>query len=274
VAAQSDVITTPKGLTLSPLRSELNIAPGTSLDGILKVTNSTNKPMAVDFNAEEFSVIDQQYDYAFTAESDIAKWVTFTPNEATLAAGKSKKITYSIGVPLSAEPGGRYISLFVSTNTGLTSDGVESRQRVASLLYITVLGDISRSGHLVSLSSPWLIGGESTWTAVLQNTGTTHYRSRYNLQVKDLLWGGTAASMSGEALILPGTVRLISNTLPAPFWPGIYKNIYTIGLGDTPAATKTLLILYIPTWAAILIVVIVVCLVFWLLQKRLAKKAS
>ena len=68
VAAQNKVITKPKGLTLSPLRNEIEIAPGTSLDGVLTVTNSTKKPMTVSMNAEAFSVINQQYDYAFTAE--------------------------------------------------------------------------------------------------------------------------------------------------------------------------------------------------------------
>lgn len=272
VAAQNKVITKSKGLTLSPLRNEIEIAPGTSLDGVLTVTNSTKKPMTVSMNAEAFSVINQQYDYAFTAESNVVKWVSFDHPEISLEPGKSENITYTVGVPLSAEPGGRYISLFVSTDSGLVSNGVESRQRVASLFYITVLGDVSRIGHLLSLSSPWFTSGNSTWSATLQNTGTTHYRSRYNLQIKDLLLGGTASSMSGEALILPNTIRLVPDNLPAPFWPGLYKAIYNIGLGDNPAVTRTSLILYMPIWATILVIAGATTLVYWLLHKRLIKK--
>lgn len=256
VSARDKVET--KGLTLSPLRNELEIAPGTSLDGVLKVTNSTNRPMLVQLNAEEFSVINQQYDYAFTAESNVSKWVTFNPTEVNLAIGESKKVSFTVGVPLSAEPGGRYISLFASTNTAASDDNVPSRQRIASLLYITVLGDISRVGHLVSLSSPWLVGDKSTWSVALQNTGTTHFRSRYNVKVKNLLWDGTVAGMSGDALILPGTIRLIPDTLPLPQLPGVYKVIYTIGLGDTPSVTETRLSLYLPPWAIMIIVVIII----------------
>lgn len=261
-----------KGLTLSPLRSELDIAPGTSLEGTLTVTNSTDKAMAVSLNAEEFSVINQQYDYAFTQESALAKWVTFAPAEATLSAGESKTVSFTVGVPLTAEPGGRYIGLFASTGTAISDGGIGSRQRVASLLYITVTGDVSRAGHLVSLSSPWAVGGDSRWSVALQNTGTTHFRSRYNVNVQDLLGHDVGLKMTGDALILPGTVRAVSDTLPLPQLPGLYKYIYTIGLGDTPATVETRYVLYLPPAAIVVAIVAIILLVLGLLRRRPNKR--
>lgn len=260
-----------KGLTLSPLRSELSINPGTSLDGTLTVTNSTKKVMTVNLTAETFSVINQQYDYAFTEESNVVKWVTFNHPQVDLVAGQSQKIIYTVGVPLSAEPGGRYISLFASTDTGLSEEGVESRQRIASLLYITVLGDVTRSGHLVSLTSPWLMSGDSSWNVALQNTGTTHFRSRYNIKVNNI-FNEAVVSMSGDALILPGTVRSVSDKLPAPQIPGIYKVVYTIGLGDTPAIVETRFIIYMPPWATVVATAGITVLIYWFLRKRLSKR--
>jgi len=230
----------PQGLLLSPLRTEINLAPGTVYGGVLTVANKTTAPMVVSLNAEEFSVINQQYDYAFTQESQVAKWVTFNPSELTLAAGEGKTVSYQVSVPLSAEPGGRYISLFASTDTGAQQDGgVNSRQRIASLLYITVLGDVTRAGHLISLTSPWAISGESKWSVAIQNTGTTHFRSRYTVNIHNVLSYDVGSSTSGDALILPGTIRSIVDTLPLPLFPGLYKYIYTIGLGDTPAVIET-----------------------------------
>ncbi len=243
---QNKVPSLPKGLTLSPLRNELELAPGTSLDGSLTVTNSTDKPMKISLNAEKFSVINQQYDYAFTDESDVARWVTFASDEVSLTAGESQKVSFSVGVPLSAEPGGRYISLFAATDSQSQDEGIHSRQRIASLLYITVSGDVSRVGNLVSLASPWAISGNGSWSVVLRNSGTTHFRSRYSTQLQNLLTHTIDVSMPGDALVLPGTVRAVTATLPAPKLPGLYKVIYTIGLGDTPAQTETRLVLYVP----------------------------
>lgn len=242
-----------KGLTVSPLRTELTIDPGTSQDKTLTLSNTNNHPIVVHLSTEEFSVINQQYDYAFNVETQLIKWVTFTPDMLNLAVGETKTVTFRISVPLSAEPGGRYLSLFATTDAGSVTDGITSRQRIASLVYATVNGDVSRSGHLVSLNTPWITTGPSTWSAALQNTGTTHYSSRYNIVVRPLYGSDEITGANGSALILPGTIRLISDTLPLPQLPGIYKIVFTIGLGDTPAQVETKYIVYLPPVAIIML---------------------
>ncbi len=261
-----------KGLTLSPLRSELEIAPGTSLDGQIMVANSTDKLMAISFGAEEFSVINQQYDYAFAEDSDMTKWISFSPAQTDLMAGQNKLISFRVGVPLSAEPGGRYLSLFASTDVKTSDSGINSRQRVASLLYITVVGSVTRNGSLLSLTSPWAAGGESAWSMVLRNTGTTHFRSRYSAIIKNILDDSEAANVSGDTLILPGTVRSISDKLPLPQFPGIYKVVYTIGLGDKPSVVETRWLIYMPLWAIIIALVAIIFIILALFRKIKTKK--
>lgn len=274
VDAVSKIAVASKGLTLSPLRTEINISPGTSFSGSLKVTNSTAKQMTVGFSAEEFKVTDAQYDYEFIAESDVARWATFIPSEISLKEGESKKIKFTVGAPLTAELGGYYISMFAGTSVGSPNDAGNSQERVASLLYITVasdvLGAVTRAGHVLSLSSPWLVVNGGTWGMTLQDAGTTHFRSNYTVSV-DNLFGGTAASSQGSALILPNTVRAISEALPLPYVPGIYKVVYKIGLGDTPDAVETRYMLYLPPWA-VLTVTTVIVVAGYLLFRKLNKK--
>ena len=262
------------GLTVSPLRTEFDIAPGTVANGVLTVKNSTSASITVNFNADEFSVIDQQYDYAFTEDSEVADWVSFSLSEVILLAGEAKEVLYSISVPLSAEPGGRYVSLFSSTNTNSDNLNIISKQRVASLLYITVTGDVTREGHLISLTSPWAIGGESAWSVAIQNTGTTHFRSGYNLSIKNIFGNSTVASMTGNALILPGSIRLVSDTLPTPKYPGIYKIVYNIGLGDTPAEVETRYILYLSPLAFMILISIIVIATVWLTRRKKSRKKA
>lgn len=235
-----------KGLGLSPLRSELEITPGTSLAGTLTVTNATNAVMKVDLSAEEFSVIGQQYDYTFNSGSELAKWIRFSIPSLNLAAESNQVVKYTINAPINAEPGGRYISLFASTNAGEEDVAINAQQRVASLIYLTVAGDVSRKGELLSLSSPFIATKPADWTMVLRNSGTTHFRSRYSVSMNNILDGTTAATAEGDALIMPGTVRLVADKTPLPKWPGIYKIVYNIGLGDTPAVNRSNYILYLP----------------------------
>lgn len=261
-----------KGLTMSPLRVELEIEPGRSLDRTVKLINYSDSRMDIHMSAEKFSVIDQNYDYAFNAESDTAKWINFAQDDIQLESGKSVKVPYTIGVPANAEPGGRYLSLFATTDARVGDNGVQTRQRVASLLYITVKGDVTRSGQVVSLTSPWLVSGPDAWNVVQRNTGTTHYRSRYTVTIKNPITNETAASSSGDALILPGTVRLVTSELPVPELPGVYKVDYLIGLGDTPAVTITRYLVYLPQWAMAVGIIAITIFIIWTIRKLLRKK--
>lgn len=262
-----------KGLTLSPLRNEFDVTPGTAHDNILKVTNSTDKVMRVDLTAEEFSVINPQYDYAFAQESDITKWVKFESPEFNLAAGETKSIKYTFGVPLSAEPGGRYLSIFATTSTQSQIDGsVTSQQRVASLLYVTISGNVTRVGKLVSLSSPLMINESTNWSVLLQNTGTTHYHSRYNIQIFNIFSSDIAASSNGDALILPNSLRLINNAIPLPKFPGLYRAVYTVGLGDNPAKVETHYLIYITPLSVLALVLFISVISLIILYRRDLRK--
>jgi hypothetical protein len=185
-------------------------------------------------------------------------------------------VIYTVGVPINAEPAGAYISLFASTKVGSSADAVSSQQRVASLLYITafsnVLGDMTQVGRVLSISSPWLVSGKSNWSATIQNAGKTHYRSNYEVKVENL-FGGTIGDVSGSALILPNTIRAVSDVLPLPQWPGLYKVVYTIGLDNSNNSTvETRYMLYAPTIVIIIIVAALIVLVLGLLRRRNAKR--
>ncbi len=242
------------GFTVSPVRTEIDILPGTQKTGNLTVKNETNKLMEVGFSAESFSVINQYYDYQFTAETNVADWVGFQDKKIELKPGEEKKITYTIGVPLESEPGGRYISIFVSNDTKNDNDGIAARQRIASLLYITVTGDVTRSGELISLNTPWFITDNNDWSIVVRNSGTTHFRSRFNTVVSDMFKNKIGENIMDESMLLPGTIKLINGKFQTPNLPGIYKVTYTIGLGDNPAVVQERYVLYMPIWLILLFV--------------------
>lgn len=236
------------GLTVSPLRAELSISPGTVQKQALRVSNVTDTSMSVQLTNEEFSVINPDYDYSFNEDSAIQDWVRFSQTTVELEPGESKVISYDIAVPLGTEPGGTYISIFASNDLEKDLGAISSRQRIGILLYITVDGDVTRAGNLLSLSHPWIVGGPSDWSVSVQNQGTAHFRSRYSAELFTLFGNNPVAKMEGDALVLPGTVRRVTESLPVPEFPGIYKAVYNIGLGDQPAYSDTRYVTYIPVW--------------------------
>jgi hypothetical protein len=94
----------------------------------------------------------------------------------------------------------------------------------------------------------------------IQNTGTTHFTSRYSINVKNIFGEAAIATSSNETLILPGTVKAVLDKVATPKWPGLYKIEYNIGLGDSPAVVKTHYIIYLPSvfWTSLAILAIVI----------------
>jgi hypothetical protein len=260
-----------RSLGISPLRSELTISPGTSFDGKITLNNSGKTAVTVTMNTEAFSVTDEAYDYSFDSSGKGVDWVTFSSNTVSIDPGKSTTLSYKVAVPIDSEPGGRYLSLFASSSPSATITGVTSVNRVASLLYITVAGDIARTGKVLTFNSPVLTFGEPTWTATIQNSGSAHFHSLYNVNVKYLFGGSTLTSAQGDSLILPSSVRLLSQTIPHPDWLGIYRLDYTIGLGDSPAQRETRYILYLPPVQSLLIIGILIGIFLLRSDRRLKK---
>lgn len=256
VIAKENITTREKGLTVAPLRSELSIAPGTCLSGEVTVKNLTNQSMTINLSAEEFSVTNPQYDYAFSSSSDVSNWVKFEPDMVTLTAGSNQIIKYTVNVPISAEPGGRYISIFASTNTKTQDTNISSLQRVGSLLYVDITGNTTRIGHMISISMPWVISDNAKWVMSLQNIGTTHFHSRYSVSVQNIFNDSVIKKVSSDSLILPNTIRVLSSELPLPRFPGLYRVVFMIGLGDTPASISTRYIIYLPTTVVVGIFVV------------------
>lgn len=240
------IMPTTKGLALSPIRTEIDVAPGTAVKRSLQLSNYSDKPISVNLDAEEFNVTDQQYDYAFSAGTNIAKWVMYTKNTIDLAPGRSESVPYTINVPMNAEPGGHYISLFAASNTQDDPGKIQTRQRVVSLVYLTVKGNVTRIGSLKSLHSPFVFDGYEKWRMVLANDGTTHYRSRYDVRVFNIFDGRQVVAVSGNTLVLPRTKRDIVAQMPIPKHVGLYRVSYTVGLGDTPAAKREYLLIFLP----------------------------
>jgi len=248
----SAIISTPAGaqstperrLQVSPLRNEISVEAGAAYKGSISLKNTGKATLKVTLSAEAFGVINQNYDYEFIPKAPVSEWVHFTQSDVIIDEGETYVANYLISVPIGAEPGGKYISLFASALPS-TNDGITSVDRIGSLIYLTVPGNITSPGELVSLKSPLMTTSDFNWSAALRNGGTTHFRSNYAATTQTL-WNTDITKTEGSGLILPASVRLIQGSGTHPEWLGIYKVRYQFGLGDNPTVDQTKLLFYLP----------------------------
>ena len=145
-------------------------------------------------------------------------------------------VDFAIAVPKNAAVGGHYAAVFVQTvppaSAGAT---ILSRvDRVASLYYLAVGGNLDAQGQVLALDVPWLQPASPVQAAVrVRNTGNVHFQVNTTSQLSTPFGkAGPPVTVRGE--ILPGTTRRLDIKLPAPYPIGLYKVDVTVKyLGKT-----------------------------------------
>lgn len=151
IAAQNSNETTTNStntLQLSPVRSDLTIAPGKTDKVMVKITNLTDSDLVVEPIANDFVAGDERGTPALILDEDefapthSLKRFMSVPGNVTIAADSSKEVPITINVPADAQPGGYYGAVRFQPVNGEGSEQVNVNASAASLILMTVPGDV------------------------------------------------------------------------------------------------------------------------------------
>jgi hypothetical protein len=257
-----------KGLAISPTRQNLTAPPHELTNGSFKIKNGTLTPITVTLSIKQFSATDYTYDETFSTPKD--DWIRLGKTQIKLEPGEDSTINFTANVPTNATPGGHYFAFYASSD--LTQGTFKQTAQVVSLLYMKVTGKIIRAGNIQDGSAPILAtGSDIPFRFNAKNTGNIDFSANFFGQLVGLF--GVLQQTNTEHELLPGTIRSIGGSVPAPLLPGIYKLTYGYQAEfDKTVTTKTTYILYIPLWSiAALIVALFIGQRVW--QQRLRKQA-
>lgn len=255
--------TPERQLSISPLRTELVVEPGTTETGIITLYNTGKQRLDIQLSTQVFTVTDESYDYVFNENSTANQWIRYSPANFALEAGSSKTVEYQLTVPLTASAGDKYFGIFASTAPTKSDSPIATTERVASLIYLIVPGEITKTGKLLKLRSPLVTIDDTNWSATIQNSGSALFRSHYSVSIQTL-WGEELSRDEDAALILSNSIRLVTSPLVMPDWLGVYKAVYSIELGDSTTITETRPIIYVPPLQIAIFLAIVSLVALWL----------
>lgn len=243
-----------QGIKVAPLRTLVAHNPGNTSSTKIKITNETNHPAIVELTAENFNVTNEQYDYSFNL-GESATWVRFVDQEITLKSGETKEVGYSLALPANATPGGYYIALVATNKEPESTVNINEVERVASLIYLEVVGDIVREGQMLSVDMPWFTSTGHVETSVrIANQGNIHQDSRVGVEYYPWPLKNSSHIQQLRALTLPNTTRQLSGTLSLGNIPGIYKLTFTYSPPQGSTQVQKLTIIYCPPWALLLLI--------------------
>ncbi len=228
-------------LRIAPVLIEDEANPGETITRMISVENLSNEILPVQAFAADVYSIDEagRLGVDGSAGSSSAKdWFRFD-REMILDPGVERQIEVAIVIPKNAQPGGRYVSVFVNpladnvTESGTSKLNVQSQ--IGVLFFLTVKGDVLKRGEISSFSIPWVnIGGEVPMKASLKNTGNVHLRPHGVIVVRNIL-GLTTDEVNiedyGSISALPGKVRTTTARWEGAFPIGIYRAELTLTNG-------------------------------------------
>jgi len=252
-----------RGLYISPIRNYLALDAGTEVTRAYTVANLTDKPITVTTHVEQFSVADYSYDLSFDAPKN--DWVKLHETSFALKPYESHQVPYRVAVPDSAAAGGHYYTLYASSKQ--ESEGFDSTVQAASLLYLTINGDLKRSSKIVEQKLPLIVlSPQINYEVDVKNTGNIHYFAYFASQVSGLFYHNAPNGTS--QLLMPDKIRRVQNSITSPLIPGIYQLSYTYTPDKGKPTSVSQYIIFLPPWFLAFLGLAVIFLILKLRKKK------
>jgi P pilus assembly chaperone PapD len=205
---------------VSPLRVELQAAPGATTTQAITVTNGGKEPIRVraivtDWDlsrdgAPQFEGVAEGGRYSATA------WVRVAPPEQVIAPAKDATVRFSLSVPQGVEPAGYRTGVLFEFGPA-TGDPVararevQFKSRIATLIYVNV-GQPPAALELMDLTQR-VVGGEPRVIAVLKNTSRRTIRTKGTLTIYDKNGTALRELPVPDAPVLPESERELAMPL-------------------------------------------------------------
>jgi hypothetical protein len=252
---------TESSLTAIPPRLgedfSIKIKPGEKIQTSVKVRNSSSSPLTVQSIAQDFIVGDNGETPIPITDADVsnrwslASWLILSPNVNQLAPGETAVVNVVIEVPADALPGGHYAMITHQPSTATAREiaaGIQPasasflQQRVGTLIYVMVEGDINEMAFLRKFSVPKFTEyGPVPFSFEVDNQSDIHIRPQMAVEIYNI-FGKKIETMPVETKnIFPFVARSFNGQWDRVWGFGPYtaQVVMSYGTGGQVAMAKT-----------------------------------
>lgn len=267
-------------LQVTPSFSDIEKAlkPGDTYTGKFKAQNTGSKEFRYEIDFAPYSIADEKYNIDSETESDytqMAKWITVSQKNGTIAPDDSVEISYTIKVPRDVAAGGQYalINVKMLTDDGeKTEDGPAFKviQQIGFRVLATIDGTTRKSATITDNKVPsFMFNPPITVSSFVNNTGNVHAKATYILQVFPLFGDEEVYTNEEDPVqltILPETKRYNELSWDGAPHLGIFRVKQTVKIFDEVSMTEKLVFLC-PIWFLFIVLLLIFCVVFWVVSR-------
>ncbi|MDD4902032.1 MAG: hypothetical protein PHE24_02745 [Patescibacteria group bacterium] len=188
-------------LTITPPLMKINMEPGESLATAVNAVNNNSYPVTVYAKIVDFAdngngeiKFLNNGNLPETPENKsvyLSQWITLSQEKQDLPPFQTATFSFSIDVPLNAQPGGHYAAILIGTNPPAeTAKGTEIKvtSYISSLILARVAGAIEEKGMIreFTFSNRIYRGGEGNFRVRFDNLGNVHLAPTGDIRIFDM----------------------------------------------------------------------------------------
>ncbi|MBU2565962.1 hypothetical protein KKG46_00180 [Patescibacteria group bacterium] len=211
-------VNSANAVIVSPVVVEHELAPGMSVEGVMRITNEFDNAEKYYVTIQSFSPKGEEGQQEYLPEDVIdglPSWVN-VQSAVTVNPRTTEEVPYKITAPIDAEPGGHYASIFYSTTPPNLNDdsGVGIAAKTGIIFLIKISGDIIEYATIESFESNQKVFSHlpAMMSLRIRNNGNVHFRPQGTLEVRNM-WGGVVARLPANpsnGAVLPNSIRRLN----------------------------------------------------------------
>lgn len=268
-----------QGLTVTPPTFELSANPGDTLKNSIRVDNLTATPLKITTGLKNFTALGEEGQVGLTeAESSfsLVSWIKMEPQAAEIPVKGSRIFSFTIQVPVNAEPGGRFGAIIFKTDAKpIAGSGLAIGQEIGALLMLRLAGKVNEQAHIGTFKSlrSFQEYGPVKFETRIKNDGNVHVKPTGTITVTNF-FGRKVATIPVDAKnVLPGAVRKLHTTWDRTSLFGKYTATLSLQYGNQQILTSSSTFTVIPYRMVLLGLVIALAIgaVLYLGRKRIGK---
>jgi len=272
-------------LTATPVRLgddfSISLKPGEKKQVQVKIRNGSQSVVDLESDSLDFIVGDDGQTPILVDMADVdnrwslASWVTLAPAFHNLASEETAVVNALIEVPADALPGGHYAMIYhrpVDSNTEeVLGSGIS--QRVGTLLYVLVEGDINEEAYISNFDWPkFLENGPVPFSLMIDNQSDIHIRTNPMIKIYNLFGKEVDSISLEEKNIFPMTVRDFVGQWDRVWGVGPYRAVVEASYGTQgQVLTIESIVWLFPIKIALLVLIILLLLLILIVSIRKKK---
>lgn len=202
------------GISIQPLKVTHTLKPGEEVSGVIEIKNASDIAVNVGTKMEDFVPLAGTYQVQIVQRapgiSTVRDWISLDARQSfTLAKDAVKDITYTIKVPLNAEPGGHFgVALFKASELSKGGQSLKVGTQVGMLILVTVPGSHLEKGKVLDFSGPRFVSKSPIeFTIKFENTGTAHFEPKGTIIIANMFGKEIGSVGVGGQAVLPTGVK-------------------------------------------------------------------